>query len=120
MALFTTETYNRFKDILHPNVRHNIEHYRSKRLIHLPPYHGCHKKYNRNGTRHLIEYSHDEQCIMPTDKRYWKKYVKDKYRIRKVYFTRYMTMYGLSSLAKCKGDSYYNYKKEQYINRKDW
>ena len=105
MALFTTETYNRFKDLLHPNVRHNIDSYRNKRLIHLPAYHGC-EMYNRNGTRRLIDYSRCKQCIMATDNRFWKKEVKDKYRIRKVYFTRYMTMYGLSSLPKCKGDAY--------------
>ena len=94
--------------------------YRNKRVIHLPAYHGCHKNFNRKCTRRLIDYSRGEQCLLATDKRYWKKDIKDKYKYRKVYFTRYMTTYGLSHLAKCKKDTYFNYKKSQYIKRNNW
>ena len=101
MAAFTTDMFDRYKDIIHPNIVENVDMYRKGKIITLTLYHGCHHA-NRNGTRKLIDYGRGEQCLLPTNKWCWKKDVKDKYTIRKAYFTRYMTTYGLSHLAKCK------------------
>ena len=49
-----------------------VNHYRRGNLTDLPPYHDC-DKVNKNGTRQEIHYQIGEQCILPTEKRYWTK-----------------------------------------------
>ena len=117
MAYITIEDYNRFKYYIHPHINDCIDHYRHKNIIHLPAYHGC-DTVNKNGTRKLIDYRRGSQCFYPTDKGYWRK-TKSKYRINYVYFTRYMSQYGLQSLAKNKGKSLYNYKLKKFVPRKE-
>ena len=64
---------------------------------------------NRNGTSKLIEYNQGHQCIVPTNKLYWRK-TKDKYKrigsrnTNRVYWTRYMTWANRSDLFKNKGN----------------
>ena len=118
-GIFTTETFNRYKDLIHPNIVENVDMYRKGKVITLPPYHGCHYA-NRNGTRKLIDYGRGEQCVLPTNKRFWKIDVKDKYMIRKAYFTRCMTIFRLSHLAKSKGHSWYNHGLKKYVQKLDW
>ena len=52
---------------------------------------------------------------MPTHKRYWRK-TKDKYKEGRVYWTRYMTRYGIRHLFKNKGNLAFNYKLNKYIH----
>ena len=104
MAFMTIEFYNRIKDFIHPHINDCIEHYRDRSIIALPAYHGC-KTMNRNGTRKLIDYSRGHQYIFPTHKQYWRK-TKDKYRRRKVHFTRYMNEYSIRCLLKIKVTSF--------------
>ena len=93
MAYITIEDYNRFKDYIHPHINDCIDHYRHKNIIHLLAYHGCHTV-NKNGARKLIDYRRGSQCFYPIEKGYWTK-TKSKCRISYVYFTRYMSQYGL-------------------------
>ena len=98
MAYIKIQDYNRFKDYIHPHINDCIDHYRHKNIIHLPAYHCC-DTVNRNNTRKLVNYRRGNQCLCPTNKGYWRK-TKAKYRINYVCFTRYMSQYGLQSLAK--------------------
>ena len=98
MAYVRIEDYNHFKDYIQPHIYDCIDLYRYKDIIHLPAYHGC-DIVNKNGTRKLINHRRRRQCFCPTDKGYWRK-TKSKYRINYIYFTQYMSQYGLQSLAK--------------------
>ena len=117
MAYITIEDYNRFKDYIHSHIKNCINHYRRKNIVHLPAYHGC-DTLNNNGTRKLVDYRRPYQCPFPTDKGYWRK-TKAKYRKNYVYFTRYMSQYGLQSLAKIKGKSLYNYRLKKFVPREE-
>ena len=111
MGCFTPGYYNQVKDYLHPHLYDFIHYYGERNIFDLPLYHGCNKK-NRNGTRKLIEYNQGHQCIVPTNKLYWRK-TKDKYKrnTKRVYWTRYMTW---SNLFKNKGNFVYNYKLKMF------
>ena len=111
------EDYNCFKDYIHLHINDCIDHCRHKNIMHLPTYHGC-DTVNRNGTRKLIDYRRGSYCFYPTDKGYWRK-TKAKYRITYVYFTRYMSQYGLQSLVKIKGKSLYSYRLEKFVPREE-
>ena len=102
MAFLTVEYYKHIKDFLHPHINDNIYHYRKGNVIELPPYHGC-NHVNRNGTRKYIDYGRGYQCICPTQKRFWRE-TKDKYNLRGVFWTRYMTQNGIRHLFKNKGN----------------
>ena len=117
MAYIRIEDYYRFKDYIHPHINDCIDQYRNKDIIHLPAYHGC-DTVNRNGTRKLVNYRRGCQCLCPTDKGYWRK-TKAKYRTNYVYFTRYMSQYGLQSLAKIKDKSLYNYRLKKFVPREE-
>ena len=91
MGLMHADYYGTVKDYLHPGIHNFVEHHRCENLIELPPFHDC-NRVNKNGTRKLIMYEMDEQYVVPTWKRYWRKR-KPKYR-RKIcflYWTRHMT-----------------------------
>ena len=94
---FSVEGFNRFKNMLHPNIVKNANKYLKNGCYHLPTYHGCGKK-NRNGTNKEIDYKRGEYCFFPTEKKYWKK----KRIQRKVKFTRYMSTLGTNFYAKTK------------------
>ena len=91
MGCFTTRYYDQVRDYLLPELHSFINYYENDNVIDLPLYHGYSKK-NKNGTKKMIEYNQANQCIRPTNKRYWKK-TKDKYNVEKkrFYWTRYMT-----------------------------
>ena len=55
------------------------------------------------------------QCILLTLKLYWRK-TKDKYKERRVYWTRYMTQYGIRHFFKNKGNLVFNYKLNKSIH----
>ena len=114
MTFLTVEYYEKIKDFLHPHINSFINDYRNGSIIILPPFHGC-NQLNRNGTRKYIDNGRGYQCILPTHKRYWRK-TKDKYKERRVYWTRYMTQYGIRHLFKNKGNLVFNYKLNKYIH----
>ena len=78
MGFFTARYYEQVKDYLYPDLHDFFHYYRQGNVFDLPLYHGCNKK-NRNGTSKLIEYNQGHQCIVPTNKLYWRK-TKDKYK----------------------------------------
>ena len=78
MGCFTARYYNQVKDYLHPHSQDFIQCYRNGNIFDLPLYDDLNKK-NRNGTRKLIEYNKGHQCVVPTNKLYWKK-AKGKYK----------------------------------------
>ena len=67
--MFTTESYEHFKNIMHPNLRDNINDYRDNGFYDLPIYHGCNYK-NGNGTRKRIDYKRGQICVLPTNKHF--------------------------------------------------
>ena len=91
MGILIDTYYERVKDYLHPNIHTFINHYKDGHLINLPIYHGC-DKVNRNGTRKLIRYEIGEQCIIPTDKPYWRK-PKDIYIYIYIYINIVYSIY---------------------------
>ena len=101
MAFMRIDDYYCLKDYIHPHINNCIDHYRNKDLIHLPAYRGF-DAVNRNGTWKLVGYRRGKQCICAIDKGYLRK-TKPKYRINDIYFTWYMSQYGLQSLVKIKG-----------------
>ena len=75
-------------------------------------------KKKRNGTRKLIEYDQEYQCIVPTDKPHWRK-TKNKYKHgiinrKRQYWTRYMTWTKDRYLFKNKGNFVYNCKLKKF------
>ena len=100
---FLKETFEHFKNIIHPNIRENADHYLNNGYYCFPAYHGCGLK-NRNGTNKSIDYKHGYQYLFPTEKRYWKPYAKiSKKKIsRNVKFTIYMSNLGINYYAKTK------------------
>ena len=106
--------YEVAKDYLHPHLHSFINHYRFGYFIDLPLYHGC-NRLNRDGGRKEIEYNLGYQCVIPNNKRYWKK-PKDKYRrkIGHLYWTRYITRTNLRHLFRNKGNFIYNHKLKKW------
>ena len=113
MSFLTVEYYEQIKDFLHQHINCFINDYRNGN-IELPPFFGC-NQLNRNRARKYIEYGRGYQCILPTHKRYWRK-TRDKQKERRVYWTRYMTQYGIRHLFKNKGNLVFNYKQNKYIH----
>ena len=118
---FTIEGFEHFKSIFHPNLIANKDHYLKGGMYRFPPYHGCGLK-NRNGTNKLIDYKRGQQCLFPTEKRYWKPYktINKKTYSRKVKFTRYMSNLGINAYAKTKKRMWYDWDKKCYIPREQW
>ena len=113
MSFLTVECYEQIKDFLHPHINRFINDYRNGN-IKLPPFLGC-NQLNRNRARKYIECGRGYQCTLPTHKCCWRK-TRDKYKERKVYWTRYMTQYGIRHLFKNKGNLVFNYKLNKYIH----
>ena len=113
MGLLHDDYYEAVKDYLHPGIHDFINHYRRGHLIDLPPYHGC-NRVNKNGTRKEIQYQMGEQCVVPTEKRYWRKR-KAKYQKKGfLYWTRHMIQTRFRHLFKNKGKFVYNFKLKKY------
>ena len=117
MGCFTVGYYNQVKDYLHPHLHDFVNYYKNGNAFDLALFHGCNKK-SRNGTRKLIKYDQDYQCIVPTDKPYWRK-TENKYKHgiingKRIYWTRYMTWTRFIHLFKNKGNFVYNYKLKKF------
>ena len=121
MGHFHNESFEHFKSIIHPNIRHNIDHYHDSGVIILPLYHGC-GLVNRNGARKCIDYKRGHQCVLPTQKAYWKPFskIKRKDLQTKVYFTRYVSDLGLNYFAKTKGNLWYGWDENKFRPKSDW
>ena len=102
-------------------LRRNIKRYQHTDFYEIPLYHGCNKK-NRNGTRKIIDYKRDEICVLPTNRHLWKPYeeVKFKHLPSKMYLTRYMSNTGLNSLAKSRGELWYDWVDNNYKPKSEW
>ena len=110
----TVRYYEQVKDYLHPHLHDFINYYRDGKIS-LPLYHGC-NRLNRNGTRKEIEYNLGDQCVIATNKRYWKE-TKNKYKRKvndKFYWTRYMTRTNRRHVFRNKGNFGSNYKLKKY------
>ena len=118
---FSKEGFEHFKNIFHPNIRENADHYLDNNRYRFPPFHGCGKR-NKNGTNKSIDYKRGEQCLFPTEKRYWKTYAKfPKNKIsHNVKFTRYMSNFGINYFAKTRKRMWYDWVEKCYKNRSDW
>ena len=117
MACIHIKNYSRFKDYIHPNIKHTINPYKKGCYYILPTYHGCGLK-NRNGIRKRVDYKRGFQCILPTQNTFWRR-TKNKYKQFCFYNTRYKTNYHLGALAIIKGNYYYNYTTKKYQHRKE-
>ena len=112
MACFHIKHYLKVKDFIHPNIICNIDHYRKGNLVKLPEFHGCGLR-NKNGFNKRVDYKRGFQCILATSKPNWRK-TKNKYKIQRVYNTRYKSQYNIGYLAKVKGHFYFNYRTKEY------
>ena len=117
MACIHIKNYSRFKDYIHPNIKHTINPYKKGYYYILPTYHGCGLK-NRNGIRKRVDYKRGFQCILPTQNPLWRR-TKNKYKQFHFYNTRYKTNYHLGALAIIKGNYYYNYTTIKYQHWKE-
>ena len=111
MAFLTVEYYEHIKDFLHPHI--NDIFIIIERTV-LSNYHHI-IVVNRNGTRKYIDYGRGYQFISPTQKRYWWE-TKDKYNLNGVYWTRYMTQYGIRHLFINNGNLVFNHKLRKYVH----
>ena len=103
----TVRYYEQVKEYLHFHIHQLINYYRCGNIIGLPLYHG-YNRLNRNGTRKEIEYNWGYQCVVPTNKRYWKER-KDKYKRRNFYWARCMTRTNCRHLFKNNGNFILSY-----------
>ena len=60
-------------------------------------------------------YGRGYQCICPTQKPYWRE-AKDKYNLRGVYWTRYMTQCGVRHIFINKGNVVFNHKLRKCVH----
>ena len=69
----------------------------------------------------MIDYNRGKQCLFPTHKQYWKpfKEISRKHQRERVYFTRYMSNYGMNYLANTKGLLWYDWDKKCYKPKSD-
>ena len=117
MACFHINHCLNAKDFIHPNITCNIDHYRKGNLVQLPEFHGCGLR-NRNGFIKRVDYKRGFQCILVTSKPDWRK-TKNKYKLQRVYNTRYNSQYDIGYLGNVEDYSYFNYstKEYEYINQ---
>ena len=114
MTFFSREYYETMKDYFHPNVHNFIDRYTDDEgLILLLPFHGCNLK-NRNGSRKLIDYRNDKQCLFLL----WSD-DKSKLKAALFPFKRYMTFGKDRYLFKNKGNCIFNYALHQYVHLAD-
>ena len=122
MACVHINYYPKIKDLIHPNINENINHYKKGCYYILPVYHGCGLR-NRNGLNKRVDYKRGYQCILATNKPYWRR-TKNKYKFKKVYNTRYQSEYNIRYLSLVKGLYYYNHRTKKYMHedycKKNW
>ena len=114
MACVHINYYPKIKDLIHPNINENINHYKKGCYYILPVYHGCGLR-NRNGLNKRVDYKRGYQCIFATNKPYWRR-TKNKYKFKKVYNTRYQSDYNIRCLSLVKGLYYYNHRTKKYMH----
>ena len=117
MACIHIKNYSKFKDYIHPNIKHTINHYKKGYYYILPSYHGFGLN-NRKGIRKRVDSKRGFQCILPTQNHFWRK-TKSKYKQFYFYNTTYKVNYRLGALAIIKGNYYYDYKIKKYQHWKD-
>ena len=111
MACIHINHYPKVKDVIHHNINNineNINHYKKWCYYILPVYRGCGLR-KRNGLNKRVDYKRAYQCILATNKPYWKR-TKKKYKFKKVYNTRYQSEYNIRYLSLVKGLYYYNHR----------
>ena len=115
---FTIMELEYFKNIFHPNLIANKDHYLKDKIYRFPPYHGCGLK-NRNGTNKLIDYKRGHQCLFPTEKHYWRscKTLHSRPKGHLIYM-RYLTNLGINEFAKTRKREWYDWNKKCYRSRK--
>ena len=121
MACFHTKHYLNIKDFIHPNITCNIDHYKKSNRVKLPEFYGCGLR-NRNGFNKRVDHIKGFQCILARSKPYWRK-TKKKYKLQRVYNTRYKSQHDIGYLAKVKGHCYFNYRTKEHEyqpNLKKW
>ena len=118
MACIQIKHYPKVKDLIYPNITDNIDCYRKGSLYILPEYHGCGLR-NRNCLKKRIDYRRGYQCVLPSSKPYWRR-TKEKYKLQRVYNTRYQSQYNIRYLALVKGYYYYNHKTKEYKHHNWW
>ena len=77
--------------------------------------------HNKNGARKFINYANGCQCVTPSWQRYWKKYIKSKYKTKIGFccWTRYMTQTRDGCLFKNNSYFVYNCKLKKYEHMND-
>ena len=113
---FTFESFKHFENIFHPIITENVFTFNENGNIALPIYHGCDLR-SKNGTNKRVDYSRGQICLYPTNKKYWKKVQKVD---RRLYYTRYMSTYGLNELALNKKGQWFDWKQKKFKNKSDW
>ena len=118
---FSEGIYQRFKNVLHPKLRANMDQFEDGGFYYLPTYHGCNKNQNRNGTNKKINYRNGEICSKGTYDSNWEEWEKiNYYKLpSKIYFTRYMSEIGINALAKNKGHLWFDSEKKEYRPKSD-
>ena len=84
----------------------------------MPVYHGCSLR-NRNGFNKRVDFKRGEQCVLPTNKPYWRR-TKDKHKLKRVYNTRYQSEYNICYLSLVKELYYYNHRTKKYMHEDYW
>ena len=118
MTCIYIKHYPRVKDLIHPNITFNIDYYKNESYYILPVYHGCGLR-NRNGFNQRVGYRRGEQWVLPINKPYWRR-AKDKYKLIRVYNTRYQSEYSIRYLSLVKGLYYYNHRTKKYMHEDYW
>ena len=118
MACIHINHYPKVKDLIHPIINENINHYKKECYYILRVYHGCSLR-NRNGLNKRVDYKRGYQCILATNKPYWRR-TKNKYKFKKVYNTRYQSEYNIWYLSLVKGLYYYNHRTKKYMHEDHW
>ena len=84
----------------------------------MPVYHGCSLR-NRNGFNKRVDFKRGEQCVLPTNKPYWRR-TKDKHKLKRVYNTRYQSEYNICYLSLVKELYYYNHRTKKCMHEDYW
>ena len=87
MACIHTKNCSKFKDYIHSNIKHTINHYKKGYYYILPTDHGGSLK-NRNSIRKRVDYKRGFHCILLTQNPFWRR-AKSKYKQFYFYNTRY-------------------------------
>ena len=68
---FSEHDYKKFKSMIHPKLKANIQKFKKDDYYIFPTYHGCGKR-NRNGTNKKVNYRIGDMCKKATYTLNWK------------------------------------------------